>query len=135
MAGRGSRGLHSLAVALGQGLVAGRVHLHPALGGGARERALHLAGGAHGEHAVGDLGARRHQGAGGHHGAHADLDAVQQRGHSSTLLDGVKMASRQVAAGSLVTPGTAIPDGMLAMGAPCKVKGPLAGTAAERWCR
>ena len=36
-------------------------------------------------------------------------------------------------AGSLVTPGTEIPDGMLAMGAPCKVKGPLAGTAAERW--
>ena len=38
-----------------------------------------------------------------------------------------------VAAGSLVTPGTEIPDGMLAMGAPCKVKGPLAGTPAERW--
>ena len=36
-----------------------------------------------------------------------------------------------VAAGSLVTPGTEIPDGMLAMGAPCKVKGPLAGTPAR----
>jgi carbonic anhydrase/acetyltransferase-like protein (isoleucine patch superfamily) len=38
-----------------------------------------------------------------------------------------------VAAGSLVTPGTEIPDGVLAMGAPCKVRGPLAGTPAERW--
>ena len=38
-----------------------------------------------------------------------------------------------MAAGSLVTPGTEIPDGVLAMGAPCKVKGPLAGTPAERW--
>jgi len=55
-------------------------------------------------------------------------------GNSSTLLDGVKIGVRaMVAAGSLVTPGTEIPDGMLAMGAPCKVKGPLAGTAAERW--
>ena len=51
-------------------------------------------------------------------------------GNSSTLLDGVKIGVRaMVAAGSLVTPGTEIPDGMLAMGAPCKVKGPLAGTA------
>ena len=55
-------------------------------------------------------------------------------GNSSTLLDGVKIGVRaMVAAGSLVTPGTEIPDGMLAMGAPCKVKGPLAGTPAERW--
>src|SRR4030095_5084538 len=55
-------------------------------------------------------------------------------GNSSTLLDGVKVGVRaMVAAGSLVTPGTEIPDGVLAMGAPCKVKGPLAGTAAERW--
>jgi carbonic anhydrase/acetyltransferase-like protein (isoleucine patch superfamily) len=55
-------------------------------------------------------------------------------GNSSTLLDGVKIGVRaMVAAGSLVTPGTEIPDGTLAMGAPCKVKGPLAGTPAERW--
>src|SRR5512144_1651568 len=55
-------------------------------------------------------------------------------GNSSTLLDGVKIGARaMVAAGSLVTPGTEIPDGVLAMGAPSKVKGPLAGTPAERW--
>ena len=50
------------------------------------------------------------------------------------MLDGARIGVRaMVAAGSLVTPNTEIPDGMLAMGAPCKVKGPLAGTAAERW--
>jgi len=38
-----------------------------------------------------------------------------------------------VAGGALVTPGTEVPDGMLAMGAPAKVRGPLAGTPAERW--
>ena len=55
-------------------------------------------------------------------------------GNSSTVLDGARIGVRaMVAAGSLVTPDTEIPDGMLAMGAPCKVKGPLAGTAAERW--
>jgi carbonic anhydrase/acetyltransferase-like protein (isoleucine patch superfamily) len=40
-----------------------------------------------------------------------------------------------VAAGALVTPGTEIPDGMLAMGAPARVKGPLAGTPAEFWVK
>jgi carbonic anhydrase/acetyltransferase-like protein (isoleucine patch superfamily) len=55
-------------------------------------------------------------------------------GNSSTILDGARIGVRaMVAAGSLVTPGTEIPDGTLAMGAPCKVKGPLAGTPAERW--
>ena len=55
-------------------------------------------------------------------------------GNSSTVLDGARIGVRaMVAAGSLVTPGTEIPDGMLAMGAPCKVRGPLAGTPAERW--
>ena len=38
-----------------------------------------------------------------------------------------------IAAGSLVTPGTKIPAGVLALGSPCKVRGPLAGTPAERW--
>jgi carbonic anhydrase/acetyltransferase-like protein (isoleucine patch superfamily) len=42
-------------------------------------------------------------------------------------------ARSMIAAGSLVTPGTDIPEGVLAMGAPCKVRGPLAGTPAERW--
>jgi carbonic anhydrase/acetyltransferase-like protein (isoleucine patch superfamily) len=57
-------------------------------------------------------------------------------GNGSTVLDGARIGVRaMVAAGALVTPGTEIPDGMLGMGAPCRVKGPLAGTAAEQWVR
>ena len=55
-------------------------------------------------------------------------------GNSATVLDGARIGARaMVGAGSLVTPGTEIPDGMLALGSPCKVRGPLAGTPAERW--
>jgi len=55
-------------------------------------------------------------------------------GNSSTILDGATIGARaMIAAGSLVTPNTRIPEGVLAMGAPCKVRGPLAGTPAERW--
>jgi len=55
-------------------------------------------------------------------------------GNASTVLDGARIGARSmIAAGSLVTPGTEIPEGVLAMGAPCKVRGPLAGTPAERW--
>jgi carbonic anhydrase/acetyltransferase-like protein (isoleucine patch superfamily) len=57
-------------------------------------------------------------------------------GNGSTVLDGARIGPRSmVAAGSLVTPGTEVPEGMLAMGAPAKVRGPLAGTPAERWVR
>ena len=55
-------------------------------------------------------------------------------GNGSTVLDGARIGIRaMVAGGALVTPGTEIPDGMLAMGAPAKIRGPLAGTPAERW--
>ena len=55
-------------------------------------------------------------------------------GNGATVLDGARIGARaMVAAGGLVTPGTEIPDGMLAAGVPAKVRGPLAGTAAERW--
>jgi carbonic anhydrase/acetyltransferase-like protein (isoleucine patch superfamily) len=55
-------------------------------------------------------------------------------GNGATVLDGARIGVRaMVAAGALVTPGTEIPDGMLAIGTPAKVKGPLAGTGAERW--
>src|SRR5882724_856234 len=55
-------------------------------------------------------------------------------GNSSTVLDGARIGARSmIAAGSLVTPGTDIPEGVLALGAPCKVRGPIAGTPAERW--
>ncbi|MBI4609027.1 MAG: gamma carbonic anhydrase family protein [Candidatus Rokubacteria bacterium] len=57
-------------------------------------------------------------------------------GNSAIVLDGVKVGARaMVAAGALVTPGTEIPDEMLAIGVPAKVKGPRAGTPAERWVR
>jgi carbonic anhydrase/acetyltransferase-like protein (isoleucine patch superfamily) len=57
-------------------------------------------------------------------------------GNGATVLDGARIGTRaMVAAGALVTPGTEIPDGMLAVGVPAKVKGPLAGTPAERWVR
>jgi carbonic anhydrase/acetyltransferase-like protein (isoleucine patch superfamily) len=55
-------------------------------------------------------------------------------GNGATVLDGARIGVRaMVAGGALVTPGTEVPDGMLAMGAPAKVRGPLAGTPAERW--
>src|SRR5262245_40884908 len=64
----------------------------------------------------------------------ADLGEEALVGNSSTVLDGARIGVRaMIAAGALVTPGTQIPDGMLAMGAPCKVKGPLEGTPAARW--
>ncbi len=57
-------------------------------------------------------------------------------GNSSTVLDGARVGARaMVAAGSLVTPGTEIPEAVLALGAPCRVKGPLAGTPGERWVK
>ncbi len=55
-------------------------------------------------------------------------------GNGATVLDGARIGARaMVAAGALVTPGTEIPDGTLALGAPAKVRGPLAGTPAEHW--
>ena len=57
-------------------------------------------------------------------------------GNGATVLDGARIGARaMVAAGALVTPQTDIPEGMLAMGTPAKVKGPLAGTPAEFWVR
>jgi carbonic anhydrase/acetyltransferase-like protein (isoleucine patch superfamily) len=57
-------------------------------------------------------------------------------GNGATVLDGARVGVRaMIAAGALVTPGTEIPDGMLALGAPAKVRGPLAGTPAEFWVR
>ena len=57
-------------------------------------------------------------------------------GNGSTVLDGARIGVRaMVAGGALVTPETEVPDGMLAMGTPAKVKGPLAGTPAEHWVK
>ena len=57
-------------------------------------------------------------------------------GNGSTVLERVRVGARSlVAAGSLVAPDTQIPPGVLALGAPARVKGPLTGTAAEAWVR
>ncbi|HXH81976.1 MAG TPA: gamma carbonic anhydrase family protein [Candidatus Tectomicrobia bacterium] len=57
-------------------------------------------------------------------------------GNGATVLDGARIGVRaMVAAGALVTPGTEVPDGTLALGAPARVRGPLAGTPAEHWVR
>lgn len=57
-------------------------------------------------------------------------------GNGATVLDGARIGARaMVAAGGVVTPGTEIPDGMLALGVPATVRGPVAGTGAEFWVR
>jgi carbonic anhydrase/acetyltransferase-like protein (isoleucine patch superfamily) len=68
------------------------------------------------------------------HGARLGEESLV--GNGATILDGVTIGARaMIAAGALVTPGTEIPDGMLVVGAPGRVKGPVAGTAAEFWVR
>ena len=55
-------------------------------------------------------------------------------GNHATVLDGARIGRRTlVAAGSLVVGGTDIPDEVLVTGIPAKVRGPIAGTSAERW--
>ena len=57
-------------------------------------------------------------------------------GNGATVLDGARIGVRaMVAAGALVPPQADVPDGMLAMGTPARVKGPVAGTPAEFWVR
>jgi len=66
----------------------------------------------------------------------ADLGEECLVGNGATVLDGARIGARaMVAAGALVTPETEIPDGMLAVGTPAKVRGRLAGTPAEHWVR
>ena len=66
------------------------------------------------------------------HGAVLEEEALL--GNSSTMLDGSRLGARSmVAAGSLVSPETQIPSGVLAAGTPAQVKREIAGTAAEFW--
>lgn len=52
-------------------------------------------------------------------------------GNAAIVLDGARIGARSmVAAHALVTPGTQIPAGVLALGSPAKVKGPLVGLPA-----
>lgn len=54
--------------------------------------------------------------------------------NGAIVLDGARIGARSlIAAGAVVTANTEIPEGSLVMGAPAKVRGPLAGTPAEFW--
>jgi carbonic anhydrase/acetyltransferase-like protein (isoleucine patch superfamily) len=66
------------------------------------------------------------------HGAHVGQEALIA--NHATVLDGAVIGARSlVAAGAVVVAGTQIPAGVLVVGAPAKVKGPIAGTGAEMW--
>ncbi len=66
------------------------------------------------------------------HGATIGEEALV--GNGATVLDSARIGRRSmVAAGALVVPGTEVPDEVLVVGSPAKVKGPIAGTAAEFW--
>ena len=55
-------------------------------------------------------------------------------GNTSTLLDGAVVGPRAlVAAGSVVTPGTELPGGVVAAGIPAKATKPIEGTSSEFW--
>ncbi len=55
-------------------------------------------------------------------------------GNGSTLLDRAVVGPRTlVAAGSVVTPGTELPGGMVAAGIPCRPTKPIEGTSSEFW--
>ncbi len=57
-------------------------------------------------------------------------------GNGAIVLEQARIGARAlVGAGAVVTPGTVIPAGVLALGAPARVRGPLEGTAAEAWVR
>src|SRR6201988_2939898 len=66
------------------------------------------------------------------HGVHVGAEALIA--NHATVLDGAVIGARSlVAAHSLVTAGTQIPAGVLVVGAPAQIKGPIAGTGAEMW--
>lgn len=66
------------------------------------------------------------------HGAHIGPEALIA--NHATVLDGAVIGARtMIGAHSLVTAGTHIPAGVLAVGAPAKVKGPIEGTRSEVW--
>ncbi|WP_144206109.1 gamma carbonic anhydrase family protein [Mycobacterium tilburgii] len=68
------------------------------------------------------------------HGAHVGAEALIA--NHATVLDGAVIGARSlIAAHSLVTAGTQIPSGVLVVGAPAQIKGPIAGTGAEMWVK
>lgn len=68
------------------------------------------------------------------HGAHIGADAVI--GNHSTVLDAAVIGARSlVAAHALVVAGTKVPEDVVVAGAPARIRGPVAGTGAERWVK
>lgn len=68
------------------------------------------------------------------HGARVGEEALIANG--AIILDGASIGARSmIGAGAVVTPNTQIPEGVLALGTPATVKGPIAGTAAETWVK
>ena len=64
------------------------------------------------------------------HGATIGAEALI--GNGATVLDGVTVGARSlVAAGAVVSAD--IPEGVVALGAPARVRGPVEGTSAEAW--
>ena len=68
------------------------------------------------------------------HGAVLEEEALV--GNGCVVLDGARVGARSmIAAMSLVPPGKQIPPGVLAMGVPVAVRGPITGTPAEFWVK
>jgi carbonic anhydrase/acetyltransferase-like protein (isoleucine patch superfamily) len=66
------------------------------------------------------------------HGAHIGAEALIA--NHCTVLDGAVIGRRSlIAAHSLVVAGTKIPDEVLVVGSPAKIRGPIAGTGAQMW--
>lgn len=66
------------------------------------------------------------------HGATIGAEALIANG--AIVLDGATVGRRTlVAAGAVVPGGTDLPDEVVAMGAPAKVRGPIEGTASQGW--
>jgi carbonic anhydrase/acetyltransferase-like protein (isoleucine patch superfamily) len=64
------------------------------------------------------------------HGAVIGAEALI--GNGSTVQDGARIGARTlIGAGSLVPPGMAVPDDVLALGSPARVRGPLSPGAAQ----
>jgi carbonic anhydrase/acetyltransferase-like protein (isoleucine patch superfamily) len=63
-----------------------------------------------------------------------DVQSKALVGNGSTILDNAVVGARTlVGAGSVVTPGTELPGGMVATGTPCKPVKPIEGTSSEIW--
>lgn len=66
------------------------------------------------------------------HGVHVGAEALIA--NHCTVLDGAVIGRRSlIAAHSLVIGGTKIPDEVLVVGSPAKIRGPIAGSGAEMW--